>query len=319
VAVQKIPYEHSLQALAALRGLKKALQRLKPRAVHTHLLKANFLGGRAAHGLHLPVVESKHNDEPILTRKFLIHFLHRWNSRQARKIICISKWVRHFYETKAGLPGPLLTTVYYGLSTIRPPADGQGFRKTLGIPPDAYVVSTAGRLVPQKDQKTLVRAVQQSKHHLHLILAGTGPLEQELRQQGAALGPRFHMMGWTRDMGSLLEASDLFVLPSIWEGLGLVLLEAMRMERAVVASNISAIPEIVEDGVTGILLPPGEPARWTETLDALLDAPEKIRAMGQAGRKRLLEHFPLDRMVERTHEVYQEVLASRPVVSPVEP
>ena len=116
--------------------------------------------------------------------------------------------------------------------------------------------------------------------------------------------------GRVGDVASWLRRAAVVVHPARWEGFGLALLEAMLCERAVVATSVSSIPEIVVDGETGLLVPPDDAARLTEAVVALLGNPTRARAMGEAGRARALEEFSVERMAERTTVVYEEALSS---------
>jgi glycosyltransferase involved in cell wall biosynthesis len=137
-----------------------------------------------------------------------------------------------------------------------------------------------------------------------------GDGEARLRAEAGrhALGTRARFLGIRHDVPDLLGASDLFVLPSLWEGLGLVFLEAMAVGLPVVASNVSAIPEVVEDGVSGWLVDPGDAPALARALSSALADPAERRRRGEAGRQRLLERFALPRMIDETLAVYAEVL-----------
>jgi glycosyltransferase involved in cell wall biosynthesis len=143
-----------------------------------------------------------------------------------------------------------------------------------------------------------------------LVLVGEGPLRESLKAQVAAAGleSRVYFAGFRRQVRDLMPEFDVFALPSLWEGFGLVLLEAMAAGRAIVASRVSAIPEVVEDGVTGFLVPPGDSDALAEALVTLRRDGVKRERLGIAGAERLRRQFTLERMVERTIEVYRAVL-----------
>jgi glycosyltransferase involved in cell wall biosynthesis len=146
-----------------------------------------------------------------------------------------------------------------------------------------------------------------------LLVVGGDPFGRG-REQLVALAEeleidhRTHFLGIRDDVPDLLGAADLFVLPSRWEGLGLVFLEAMAVGLPVVATRISAVPEVVQDGETGWLVPAGDPASLATALLTALDDPAERRRRGAAGRVRLEQRFGLERMLDETLAVYDEVL-----------
>ncbi|HZM00549.1 MAG TPA: glycosyltransferase family 4 protein, partial [Planctomycetota bacterium] len=145
-----------------------------------------------------------------------------------------------------------------------------------------------------------------------LLIVGGDPFgdgEARLRQaaRDLGLGERARFLGIRHDVPDLLAASDLFVLPSLWEGLGLVFLEAMAVSLPVVATRVSAIPEVVEDGRTGWLVPPGDPRRLAAAVAEALADPAERERRGRLGRQRLEGRFGLERMVDEILAVYAEV------------
>ena len=129
-----------------------------------------------------------------------------------------------------------------------------------------------------------------------------------VRKRG--LEDRVHLVGERTDIPEILAASDIFVLPSRWEGLPLTIIEAMMAGLPVVASQVGGVPELVEEGKSGFLVEPRNPHRLAEALSPLLDDPELRFRLGQAGRQRALAHFPLDRMLNTYRTLYTELLAA---------
>jgi glycosyltransferase involved in cell wall biosynthesis len=122
------------------------------------------------------------------------------------------------------------------------------------------------------------------------------------------ISERVHFLGWREDAGALMAQLEIFVAPSLWEGFGLVFLEAMAQACPVIASRVSSIPEVVEDGVTGLLVPPNDAASLAEAIQSLLDDPSRAQAMGTAGRARLQTHFSEQKMIEQTAALYRNVI-----------
>ena len=174
------------------------------------------------------------------------------------------------------------------------------------------IVLTVARLDQQKGHTVLFRAIRQVPDAI-LVLAGDGPEKAVLEAQAQALGihDRTVFLGYRSDIPDLLASCDLFVLPSIYEGLPLAVLEAMAAERAVVASAVGGIPEAVLDGETGFLVPPRDPAALAGAIRTLLANPLLARRMGAAGRARVQRSFSAAMMVQRTTRIYEELVERR--------
>jgi glycosyltransferase involved in cell wall biosynthesis len=171
------------------------------------------------------------------------------------------------------------------------------------------IIGTAGRLVRLKGIEYLLRAVaalQPEFPDLVLEVAGSGPEQEALTRQAQALGlsGRVRFLGWVKELGPVLARWGVFVLPSLEEAFPMAALEAMAAGLPVVASAVGGIPELVEDGRTGYLVPPGDPAALADCLRVLLLDPEQQRVLGAAGQAHVREHFSAERMVARFAEIY---------------
>jgi len=149
----------------------------------------------------------------------------------------------------------------------------------------------------------------------HVVIAGGGDLEEYLRDLASEVGvaDRVHVLGPRKDVPALMHAIDVFAMPSIWEGFGLVLLEAMAAGRPIVASRVATIPEVVVDGETGLLVPAGDPVALADALAQLAHDPALARRLGEAGRERLRQHFSIEKMVGDTELLYRELMDERGV------
>jgi glycosyltransferase involved in cell wall biosynthesis len=316
MGVGKVPFEGGGQLLSAVSGLRRQILEREPDVVHTHLLKADALGALAV-PRHTPLVASKHNDERALLRTS-VGLAHGLLSRRADRIIALSDHVARFVAEHGRVAAERIRRVYYGVDaeTLQPSRPRADLRADLGLGEDVPLLVCVGRIAPQKDHPTLLAAMALLPPEVVLLVVGGDPfgdalerLGEQVREQG--LEGRVRLLGIRHDVPDLLGAADLFVLPSLWEGLGLVFLEAMAARLPVVASNVSAIPEVVEDGVSGWLVPPGEPGLLAEALSDGLAHPDDRLARGVAGHMRLLERFALPRMVDETLEVYDEARTAR--------
>ncbi len=164
-----------------------------------------------------------------------------------------------------------------------------------------------------KGHSTFVKALPQilSRHpHAQVVIAGDGPLRDELQEQAGALGvaEAVHLLGVRDDVPELLQRLDLFVLPSNSEGLSNALLEAMANRLAVVATSVGGNPEVVDHGVTGLLVPPRDPEAMADACSDLLDNPERLEDMGRRGEERVEEKFTVQRMAVEMGAFYKELV-----------
>jgi glycosyltransferase involved in cell wall biosynthesis len=209
--------------------------------------------------------------------------------------------------------------VYHGIEPTVTQAlerEGQRIRAELGVAPDDFLVGNVGRLALQKGQRHLIRAMPALLERVpraHAVIAGGGDLEDYLRDLAAEMGvgDRVHVLGPRKDVPALMHAMDVFAMPSIWEGFGLVLLEAMAAARPIVASRVATIPEVVLDGETGVLVPAGDAQALAEALARLAEDAALARRYGQAGRERLRRTFSIEKMVGDTELLYRELLEER--------
>ena len=290
------------------RDVVRAVRAESPDLVHTHLVHADVYGGAAARLLGIPSVSTRHNDDRYLLGPF--RYVDRAFARPAKRLIAISDAVRSFLEQVGHDPAKLLT-IRYGLDEL-PATASKPTPAEAGIPADAPLAVAVGRLIEQKDHATLLRAfalVHASLPEARLAILGGGPLEGETRRLVAELGleDAVTLPGRT-DIRDWLERADVFVHSSRWEGFGIVLLEAMLAGLPVVATRVSAVPEVVADGETGLLVEPGDHVGLARHLESLLTDRERAAALGAAGRRRALTEFSVARMADRTLALYDEVV-----------
>lgn len=287
--------------------VRRALRSERPDLLHTHMVHADVYGSIAAHALRIPFVSTRHNDDRYLLGPF--RYVDRTLMHGVRRILAISDAVRAFH-IRAGLPADKLETVHYGLDA------GPSIRSELmpaeaGVPDDVPLVLAIGRLIEQKDHATLLRAFSRVHTQAHLAILGWGPLEAKTKALAADLGlsARVHMPGRVEPRDWLARA-DVFAHTSRWEGFGIALLEAMLNDLPVIATRVSAIPEIVVDGETGLLAEAGDDETIAAHLEALLTDASRRLALGRAGRARALSEFSVARMADRTLEAYRAALAA---------
>lgn len=288
--------------------------------VHTHLIRSDLLGTLAAKiARNKTLISSKHNDDWFY-HNAVVAQTERWLCKQSRQVIVISQALANFYQSNSLIHDETkLNRIHYGLDLKEfdhklLKTQKKEIYQPLGIPEGAQIVLTVGRLEVQKGQHYLINAfpkIHAYSPNIHLIIVGQGSLHFQLENHIKKLGlsSHIHLLGWRPDVQSLMAASDIFVLPSLWEGFGLVLLEAMAAQCPVIASNISAIPEIVVHGKTGILVPPRDSDALAQAILDLLQNSEQRLSMGREGRLRVMTDFTVERMVDRTITVYKRCLS----------
>jgi glycosyltransferase involved in cell wall biosynthesis len=289
--------------------------------VHSHLFRADIYAGLAVArlGEHRPLlVSTRHNDDRFFLNPF-VGLVHYAISARQDLIIAISDHIARFTVARGVRDPARVRRVYHGLE---PPVtralerEGLRIRSELGISADAFLVGNVGRLALQKGQRHLIAAMPlllERVPRAHAIIAGGGDLEDFLKELANEMGiaERVHVLGPRKDVPELMHAIDVFAMPSIWEGFGLVLLEAMAAGRPIVASRVATIPEVVVDGETGILVPAGDPLALAEALATLADQPRLARQYGEAGRERLRSRFSIEKMVGDTELLYRELVDER--------
>ena len=298
--------------------LRALMQELRPSLVHTHLFHADLYGALAASRAHVPaLVSSRHNDNAFRRRQPW-RSLNRRLWRMADAGIAISQAVADFAVEIEDAPRDKLRVIHYGLQRqLSTNAERQALRSRmrtqLGIDQTQPLLGMACRLVEQKGVSDALQAFAGTRGEFpeaRLLIAGDGPLRAQLESEAtqAGLTGSVRFLGWRDDVPQLLAACDLFLMPSLWEGFGLVLLEAMAQGLPVVASRVSAIPEVVLAGETGLLAPPRDVPALREALLTLLRDPPLARHMGLMGMERLETHFSEQRMLDETLALYHELL-----------
>jgi glycosyltransferase involved in cell wall biosynthesis len=313
VPVETMPIRGHFDPLLLLR-LSRKLRSLRPDLVHTHLIHADLYGLPAAKWAGVPAaVSSQHNDDAF-RHHLAIKWINQWVMRYADRVIAISHAVARLMSETAVIDPVKIVTIYYGLdASPQLPTAREMARTALNYRPTDQVIGMFGRLVRQKGVDVLLDAFSQVHVRYpsaRLVIVGDGPLSSQLKGQAQRLGLEgvVKFTGWMERASRLMPACDIVVVPSRWEGFGLVTLEAMGWSRPIVASRTSALPEIVLDGKTGLLVPPDDAVALAEAIEILLADSERATAMGQAGYERLVREFSVDKMVQATLDVYGQVV-----------
>ncbi|MEX1265003.1 MAG: glycosyltransferase family 4 protein [Actinomycetota bacterium] len=312
VKVLEMPAGTAADPRVTLR-ITRVLRRLRPDVVHTHLVHADVHGLAAARAVRVPAVTTAHNVNP-LWRRPAVHRAARLAYSGAAGVVAISDFVRHHVES-LGLVTPGRTRVIpYGIDArgwAATAAERAIARTALAVGSDETAVGVAARCVPGKGHEVLFAAVASARRQagsLRLLVAGDGPLLPELRRIATDIPVSF--LGHVADVRTFLHATDALVFPTqrwLGEGFGLAALEAMAAGVPVVTSDAGALPEVIDDGQTGMVVPAGSVRALSGTLVGLAADPVRRAVLGEAGQVRAREVFSLDRMVDSLLDVYGEV------------
>jgi glycosyltransferase involved in cell wall biosynthesis len=273
--------------------------RRRPDILHTHLVHADVLGLPAGALARVPVrISTKHGFNEFRSNPLVAHG-DRLAGRFAQRQIAISTGLARYLEDTQGYEAGTFTIVHYGIEPgPEPPPLPEGPR-----------LAAVGRLIPIKGFDVLLDAFARARERvpeLTLELAGDGALADELRRRAA---DGVTMLGRMSPVGPVYERNSVVVVPSRGEGFGMVALEAAERGRAAIVSDVGGLPEIVADGVTGIVVPPGDVDALAAAIVALASDPGRVRALGAAARARALTAFSDERTAEGVEAVYREALA----------
>ncbi|NLG70905.1 MAG: glycosyltransferase family 4 protein [Chloroflexi bacterium] len=299
---------------AAVRGFTAELRREKPHIVHVHSQEAGLVARPLARlGGARRIVYTPHTIN-IRSRRWQKMYWQVEKSLSAitDRIISINEADRQTL-IQLGIPAEKVTTVYNGVDLERfdplapPPAEIDALRQN-----GQALVMQVGRISEQKaplDFLAGARLVLAQMPDVRFVLVGDGPLLEAVRQQirTSGLEDRVFALGPRPEAYRYMQAADIITLTSYWEGSPYTLLEAMAWRKPVVATRVNGCPELVLDGETGFLVPPGSPHEWAGRVLLLLRDPHCRRRMGENGRKHLEKNFTIMRMKENLTSIYEQI------------
>jgi len=296
------------------------LKKNKIDIVHTHSLKAGILGRWAARFAQVKIIV--HTVHGWSFNQYQNHFLRRfivWLERLTAlitdRLITVS-----WHDLSKGLANRIgnrdkYKLIRYGIDYEQFRKEDRSLREQLGIGIDDLVVGMVSCFKPQKSPQDFVRLAllvnkNQNSNGVKFILAGDGVLRNKIERSISQfnLGQQVILTGWQEDINRILQAIDIFVLTSLWEGLPISVLEAMAAALPVVATNTGGIMEIVHDGRTGFLIQPGDINQMSEKLNSLLKNDSLRKQFGQNARNSLNADFFLENMVKNTENFYQDLI-----------
>lgn len=323
-----------LNDLISLWSLFRIIRKEKPDLVHTHSSKAGLLGRLAAWLNRVPVVVHTAHGHVfyghfgrVLSRAFIV--VERLAARITDRMIALTEGERNDY-LRYGVSKPEKTvTIHSGVNVDRfsrrdaVSSDKPALTNGLGLDPDRLVVGTVGWLLPIKGPMILLKAmlrVWKVRPDIQLVFVGKGDLEDLLKREAEyrRVDGQVHFLGWRDDIEAVLPVFDLFVLPSLNEGMGRVLVEAMAAGKPIVASNTGGIPDLVVHGKNGLLVAPGDPEELAGAIQYLIDHPQRTKDMGDYGRE-FCKRFSLGAMLEKIDLLYQGLIFDGFVKKPNSP
>ncbi len=304
--------------------LVRLFRTLRPHVVHTHTAKAGVVGRLAARLARVPVVVHTYHGHvfdgyfsPAKTRLFLA--IERALARVTDRLLTVSDHVRDdLLRLGVGTPDRL-TVLPLGLE-LAPFLDADRrrgeLRAELGLAADAPLVAIVARLVPIKRHEHFFAAFRRLLDGMpaaHALIVGDGERRTALEAEARRLGvdARVRFLGWRTDLDRVYADADVVALTSANEGSPVALIEAMAAARPVVATRVGGVPDLVEHGVSGLLVEPGDVAGFAEALAGLLADAGARRRAGEAGRKRVYPAYGAERLVEDMDRLYQDLLRGK--------
>ena len=284
------------------------LARARPQILHTHLVHADVYGQLAGAAARVPLrLSTKHGFNEFREGRWF-GFADRSVGSLAHVHIAISQGLANYLAEIEGFDVEDFRIVHYGISSHGEAAPYSG---------EAPRLVCVGRLIPIKGHLVLLRALALARTRvpeISLDVAGRGPLGPALQAYARELGVEdaVRFLGFVSPVAGAFEDAAVAVVPSLGEGFGMVALEAMERARPVVASAVGGLPEIIDDGRTGLVVPSADAEALADAIVELASDLGRARAMGAAGRERALAEFTPERCVERTEELYVRALEPAP-------
>jgi len=304
--LERMPFAHDPRTIVRM---LRHFRRFRPQVVITHSSVDSWCAGVAARILRIPVVRLRHLSVPIGDHP-ASRFVYR---SLCDAVITTGEAIRGHLIQGVGLPPAKIISIPTGIDTARfdpRKADGRRVRQALAIPPDAPLAGIVAVLRDWKGHRILLEAMVEVRKRLpaaRALIVGEGPQWHNIERRRRELGLEEAVLltGHREDIPDVLASLDLVVSASTGaEGVPQVLLQALAMERPVVATAVGAVPEIIRDGETGRLVPPGDPSRLAEAMTEALRDPAAFRPYALAGARLVREHWDVGRMLDAVERVY---------------
>lgn len=310
-----------LDLLRIRRALAELIKKYNVNVVQTHtvwpidLLLLTLLSNTNLRGLLWTFHSANFMYSRTALVKFVYNWLYRLGARRVSGFVAVSDEVREAMIRRIGPIQDKIVTICNGVDLRRyeHPANRITVRRQLGVGIDTKLLITVGTLKAAKGHEFLIRAASEivSRHpDAHFLFVGDGELKRELQTQSQSLNlsDNIHFLGNRSDVADLLAASDVFVLPSLWEGLPMALLEAMAAGKPIVATAVSGTKRVMIPDETGLVVPPGDASKLADTILRLVSDPVRAKAMGRAARKRVAKEFSAQKQADEHLALYRRLL-----------
>ncbi|RJP56310.1 MAG: glycosyltransferase [Candidatus Auribacter fodinae] len=287
--------------ISALFRLYALIRDIKPDILHTYLFHSNILGRIIGRIARVPVIISGQRNVD-LWRKWYHNIIDRISSRFCRYIIANSYAGQRFLIDAVRMPPAKVMVIHNGVDfqSVRSSFTNTAYQNK------PLTLVTVASLTRKKGHEFLFEALKTKRGKWLLILVGTGREKERLKQlcEEYGLCDKINFAGFKTEIRSFLEQADIFILPSLWEGLPVALMEAMAFGCACVATDVGGVPELISDRQNGLLVPPGDSQALRNAIDCLHDSPDMRVMLGQAAAKTIREHFSVRKMIDTLSDVY---------------
>ena len=314
--------------LGIISRLKKIIKTKDVRIVHSQGGRADFFARIAARIANVPIIISSmamlvEGYDVSISRKGLYVLIDRWTERWVDRFIILSEASRRTLIERHKIPPEKIVKIHNGIEIEEYHPDLKEvrnkkleLRRELGLKSDMPVIGAIGRLVWQKGFEYLIQAIPQvieTFPEAKFLIVGDGPLRRRLEELSERLKIKDNIIftGFRSDIKDILATIELLAMPSLLEGLPIVLLEGMAMAKPIVATRIDGMTEVLENGETGLLVPAKNPHELAEVIIEILKNKTKADLLGQNARKIIEEKFSVKRMVEQTELVYEKLLTEK--------
>ena len=305
--------------ISAILKLSGFLKKAKVDILHVHLFDPSIVGLLAAvkAGTKYRVMTRHYSDYHTRINKKWHVKLDQLCNRLSHKIIGVSEHTSDHVVEVEGTPREKVVTIYNGIDFDRVKPSADNFKTRIRKEFEAenkFLILTTGRLHPEKGYPYLFEAAAKLKKLVNKpfvwLIAGKGSFETEFRQRVSELGcdDVIKFIGFRKDIPDLMSTADVFVLPSVAEAFGVVFAEAIYLGTPIVATKIGGIPEIIADGIDGVLIPPADSNAIANATKDLINNPEKLKSLANSGKQKVIERFEFEDMTRKYEAVYEDLM-----------